>query len=171
MSFDISMNDYGFELLSDQEIPIEEALERGLMSLDNLSDDIYRSANITEMARRKFRDIANIAGLVFNGYPGKQVKTRHLQASSQLFFSVFTDYDPDNLLLRQAFDEVMIFQMEQLRMMDALKRMNEQKVVIKELERLSPFCFPIYAESLQREKLSNEQFEDKVKKIIRSFDK
>ena len=64
---------------------------------------------------------------------------------------------------------VMILKMEQLRMMDALKRMNEQKLVIKDLERLSPFSFPIYAESLQREKLSNEQFEDKVKKIIRGF--
>jgi ATP-dependent Lhr-like helicase len=166
ISFSISMNDYGFELLSDQEIPIEEALERGMMSLDNLSQDIYSSVNITEMARRKFRDIASIAGLIFNGYPGNQVKTRHVQASSQLFFSVFTDYDPDNLLLRQAFDEVMIFQMEQVRMMDALKRMQQQKIIIKDLERLSPFSFPIYAESLQREKLSNEQFEDKVRKII-----
>ena len=169
MSFDISLNDYGFELLSDQEIPIEEAIERGMLSTDNLSDDIYRSANITEMARRRFRNIASIAGLIFQGYPGKEAKTRHVQASSELFFSVFTDHDPDNLLLREALDEVMIFQMEQLRMMDALKRMNEQKLVIKDLERLSPFSFPIYAESLQREKLSNEQFEDKVKKIIRGF--
>ena len=169
MSFDISLNDYGFELLSDQEIPIEEAIERGMLSTDNLSDDIYRSANITDMARRRFRNIASIAGLIFQGYPGKEAKTRHVQASSELFFSVFTDHDPDNLLLREALDEVMIFQMEQLRMMDALKRMNEQKLVIKDLERLSPFSFPIYAESLQREKLSNEQFEDKVKKIIRGF--
>ena len=169
MSFDISLNDYGFELLSDQEIPIEEALQRGMLSTDNLSGDIYSSANITEMARRRFRNIASIAGLIFQGYPGKEAKTRHVQASSELFFSVFTDHDPDNLLLREALDEVMIFQMEQLRMMDALKRMNEQKLVIKDLERLSPFSFPIYAESLQREKLSNEQFEDKVKKIIRGF--
>ncbi len=171
MTFSISLNDYGFELLSDQEIPIEQAIANGLLSTDNLSEDIYRSVNITEMARRKFRDIASIAGLIFNGYPGKQIKTRHVQASSQLFFSVFTDYDPDNLLLRQAFDEVMIFQMEQIRMMDALKRMQSQTIVIKDLERLSPFSFPIYAESLQRNKLSNEQFEDKVKKIISKITK
>jgi ATP-dependent Lhr-like helicase len=166
ITFSISLNDYGLELLSDQEIPIEQAIGNGLLSTDNLSEDIYRSVNITEMAKRKFRDIASIAGLIFNGYPGKQIKTRHVQASSQLFFSVFTDYDPDNLLLRQAFDEVMIFQMEQIRMMEALQRMQQQKIIIKELDRLSPFSFPIYAESLQRNKLSNEQFEDKVKKII-----
>jgi ATP-dependent Lhr-like helicase len=166
MTFSINVNDYGIELLCDQEIPIEQALADGLFNTDNLSDDIYRSVNITEMAKRKFRDIASIAGLVFNGYPGKQVKTRHLQASSQLFFSVFTDYDKDNLLLRQAFDEVMTFQMEEVRLRNALLRIQQQTIVIKELERLSPFSFPIFAEHLQRNKLSSEQFEDKVNKLI-----
>ncbi|OJW98115.1 MAG: DNA ligase-associated DEXH box helicase [Bacteroidetes bacterium 43-93] len=166
LSFSIAVNDYGLELLSDQEIPIEEALENNLFSTENLSDDIFRSVNITEMAKRKFRDIASIAGLVFNGYPGKQLKTRHVQASSQLFFSVFSDFDQDNLLLRQAFDEVMTFQMEQIRMREGLERIQKLKVVITELERLSPFSFPIFAEHLQRNKLSNEQFEDKVNKLI-----
>jgi len=166
LSFSIAVNDYGLELLSDQEIPIEEALENNLFSTENLSDDIFRSVNITEMAKRKFRDIASIAGLVFNGYPGKQLKTRHVQASSQLFFSVFSDFDQDNLLLREAFDEVMTFQMEQVRMREGLERMQKLKIVIRELERLSPFSFPIFAEHLQRNKLSNEQFEDKVNKLI-----
>ncbi|MBL7718022.1 MAG: ligase-associated DNA damage response DEXH box helicase [Flavipsychrobacter sp.] len=171
MSFSIAFNDYGIELLSDQEIPIEKALENGLLSTDDLSEHIYASANITEMARRKFRDIASIAGLIFNGFPNKQLKTRHVQASSQLFFSVFTDYDPDNLLLRQAFDEVMIFQMEQVRMTEALQRMQGQKIIVKDLQRLTPFSFPIFAERLGRDKLSNEKFEDKVKKVIRGLTK
>ena len=169
ITFSFAMNDYGFELLSDQPIPVDDTNVDELFSAENLIEDIQRSVNAAEMAKRKFRDISVIGGLIFQGYPGKEAKTRHVQASSELFFSVFTDHDPDNLLLREALDEVMIFQMEQLRMMDALKRMNEQKLVIKDLERLSPFSFPIYAESLQRETLSNEQFEDKVKKIIRGF--
>jgi ATP-dependent Lhr-like helicase len=167
ISFSLAVNDYGFELLSDQEIPLEEAMEKDLFSTKNLFEDISKTVNLTEMARRKFRDIASIAGLVFNGYPGKQVKTRHLQASSQLFFNVFSDYDANNLLLRQAFDEVMIFQMEEIRILDALNRMSEQTIVIKELDGLSPFSFPIFAESLHREKLSNEEFEQKVQKIIK----
>jgi ATP-dependent Lhr-like helicase len=69
-------------------------------------------------------------------------------------------------LLRQAFDEVMTFQMEQVRMREGLERLQKLKVVITELERLSPFSFPIFAEHLQRNKLSNEQFEDKVNKLI-----
>jgi ATP-dependent Lhr-like helicase len=117
------------------------------------------------MAKRKFRDIASIAGLVFNGYPGKPVKTRHVQASSQLFFSVFTDYEKDNLLLQQAFDEVMTFQMEQVRMMDALHRMEKQTIVIKDMERFSPFSFPILTERF-REKFTNEKLEDRIKKML-----
>lgn len=170
MTFSIAMNDYGFELLSDQEIPIEEALGNALFDSTTLSADIFASVNITEMARRKFRDIATISGLVFNGYPGKQVKTRHVQASSQLFFNVFEDHDNNNLLLQQAYDEVMTFQMEQVRMMDALKRMETQHVIITELKQYSPFCFPILTERF-REKFSNESYEDRVKKILSQMDK
>lgn len=170
MTFSISMNDYGFELLSDQEIPIEEALGNALFDTAGLSDDIYHSMNITEMAKRKFRNIASIAGLIFNGYPGKQVKTRHVQASSQLFFSVFSDYEKNNLLLQQAYDEVMTFQMEQGRMTEALKRMEMQTIIIKDLEQFSPFCFPILTERF-REKFSNEKLEDRIKKMIEQLEK
>ena len=171
MSFSISMNDYGFELLSDQEIPFEEGMLKDLFSTKNLFEDISKTVNLTEMARRKFRDIASIAGLTFSGYPGRQVKTRHLQASSQLFFNVFTEHEANNLLLKQAYDEVMIFQMEEIRILEALKRMQQQTIVLKDCERLSPFSFPIYAEALNREKLTNEEFETKVMRIIKQLEK
>jgi len=170
MSFSISMNDYGFELLSDQEIPIEEALGNALFDTTNITDDINHSINIAEMAKRKFRDIASISGLVFTGYPGKQVKTRHMQASSQLFFSVFSDYEKNNLLLQQAYDEVMTFQMEEARMVEGLNRMEQQNIIIKELELFSPFSFPILTERF-REKFSNEKLEDRINKMISQLEK
>jgi ATP-dependent Lhr-like helicase len=170
MTFSIAMNDYGFELLSDQEIPLEEALGNALFDTSDLSNDIYHSINIAEMAKRKFRDIAHIAGLVFIGYPGKPMKTQHIQASASLFFSVFSDYDPNNLLLQQAFDEVMTFQMEQVRMTDALNRMMQQTIIIKDLERFSPFCFPILTERF-REQFTNEKVEDRVRRILEQLEK
>ena len=170
MTFSISMNDYGFELLSDTEIPIEEALGNALFDTSSISNDIYHSINIAEMAKRKFRDIASISGLVFTGYPGKQVKTRHTQASSQLFFSVFSDYEQNNLLLQEAYDEVMTFQMEEARMIEALHRMESQEVVIKEMVQFSPFCFPILTERF-KEKFSNEKLEDRIKKMMDQLEK
>ncbi|RYF98218.1 MAG: DNA ligase-associated DEXH box helicase, partial [Chitinophagaceae bacterium] len=102
ITFSIAMNDYGFELLSDTEIPMDDAIAYEVFSPENLTEDITLSINSTEMARRKFRDIACIAGLVFQGYPGKYVANKHLQSSAGLFFNVFSDYDKHNLLLRQA---------------------------------------------------------------------
>ncbi|MGZ8552951.1 MAG: ligase-associated DNA damage response DEXH box helicase, partial [Chitinophagaceae bacterium] len=106
ITFSFAMNDYGFELLSDQPIPVDDSNVYELFSPDNLLADIQRSVNATEMARRKFRDIAVIGGLVFQGYPGEHKKAKHLQSSASLLFNVFAEYDPKNLLLRQAFNEV-----------------------------------------------------------------
>lgn len=163
-SFSMAMNDYGFELLSDQDIPVEEALVQELFSPENLSADIAGSINTTEMARRKFRDIAGIAGLVFQGYPGKQVRAKHLQANSGLFFKVFQEYDPHNLLLRQAYEEVYDFQLEIVRMRRAFERISTHQVIIRQPKQLTPFAFPIFAEVF-REKFSNESLEDRMNKI------
>ncbi len=164
LSFSIAMNDYGFELLSDSGIPIEEALSRGLFSTEGLSQDIQASINAAEMAKRRFRDIASIAGLVFKGYPGKQKKDRHLQSSSQLFFDVFNDYEPNNLLLLQAYDEVMSFQLEEARLRAALRRIQGQRIVLSRPERATPFAFPIIVDRL-RERLSSEKLEDRIRKM------
>lgn len=164
ISFSIAMNDYGFELLSDLEIPVEEALEKGLFSTENLNDDIQASINETEMARRRFRDIASIAGLVFKGYPGKQKKSKHLQSSSQLFFGVFSDYEPENLLLMQAYEEVQTFQLEEARLRRALNRINTQKILLCRPPKVTPFSFPIIVDRL-RERLSSEKLVDRIRRM------
>lgn len=169
ITFSIAMNDYGFELLSDQPIPIEEAVETNVLGSDDLMKDIQASINSTEMARRKFRDIAAISGLVFKGYPGKPVKDRHLQSTSQLFFNVFNDYDAHNLLLRQAFDEVMDFQLEEARLRKALDRIAHQKIIITHPEKPTPFAFPIMVDRM-REKLTSEKIEDRIRKMVMQYD-
>jgi ATP-dependent Lhr-like helicase len=168
ITFSIAMNDYGFELLSDQPIPVGEAVETNMLGVDNLLTDIQASINSTEMARRKFRDIAAISGLVFKGYPGKPVKDRHLQSSSQLFFNVFHDYEAHNLLLRQAFEEVLDFQLEEARLRRALDRISQQKIIITHPEKPSPFAFPIIVDRL-REKLTSEKLEDRIKKMALQY--
>ncbi len=166
ITFSIAMNDYGFELLSDQEIPIYEALETDVLGVDNLLKDIQASINSIEMARRKFRDIAAIAGLVFKGFPGQRIRDKHIQSSSQLFFNVFNDYDSTNLLLHQAYEEVMDFQLEEARMRKALERIAHQKIIIKEPSKPTPFSFPIIVDRLSRDKLTSESLGDRVKKMV-----
>ena len=164
ISFSIAMNDYGFELLSDQPIPVDDTNVYELFSVDNLIGDIQRSVNATEMAKRKFRDIAVIGGLIFQGYPGEHKKTRHLQASAGLLFNVFNEYDPGNVLLRQSFQEVFDQQMEEMRLREMLQRIQYSKIVIMYPQRLTPFCFPIKVDSM-RENLTSEKLEDRIKKM------
>jgi ATP-dependent Lhr-like helicase len=168
ITFSLAMNDYGFELLSDQPIPVEEAIETDILGSDNLLKDIQASINETEMARRKFRDIAAISGLVFKGYPGKPVKDRHLQSSSQLFFDVFHDYEGHNLLLRQAYEEVMDFQLEEVRLRNALARIATQKIILTNPDKPTPFGFPIMVDGM-REKLTSEKLEDRIKRMAVQF--
>ncbi len=165
LTFSIALNDYGFELLADSPIPIEEAVDSDVFTLKDLREDIMQSVNAVEMARRRFRDIASIAGMVWKGYPGQQIKDRHLQSSTQLIFNVFYDYEPDNLLLQQAYEEALDFQLEEGRLRLALERIHRQKVLIQTLERPSPFSFPIMVDRLSRERLTSETMEDRVKKM------
>lgn len=164
-TFTMAMNDYGLELLSDRPIPLEEVLERGLLSQTGLTDDILASANGALMARRRFRDIARISGLIFTGYPSKQKRPRHIQAGSDLFFDVFTTYDTNNLLLHQAFSETLTYQLEEERLRLALQRMSERRLVITEPPHFTPFSFPIVVDRL-RERLGSERLEDRVRKIV-----
>jgi len=170
ITFSFAMNDYGFELLSDQPIPLDDSNAYELFSPENLFADIQRSVNSVEMARRKFRDIAVIGGLIFQGFPGEQKKARHLQSSASLLFNVFSEYEPGNLLLRQAYNEVMEQQMEEQRLRDMLERIQSGKIIITFPKRLTPFCFPIKVDSM-RENLSSEKLEDRIKKMQMQLEK
>lgn len=164
ISFSISMNDYGFELLSDQPIPVNDTNVRELFSTQNLLEHIQMSVNSTEMARRKFRDIAVIGGLIFQGMPGETKKARHLQSSASLLFNVLENYDPQNILLRQSYQEVMLEQMEEVRLRNALNRIQQHPIHICYPEKITPLSFPIIADGLNRNNLSTEKLEDRVKK-------
>ncbi len=164
ITFSIAMNDYGFELLSEDEVDLNYAINHGLFSTEHLHQDMLLSLNSTEMAKRRFREIAQISGLLFTGYPGKMKKNRHLQASSGLLFDVFKQYDPENLLLKQAYDEVFRYQLSETQLRDLLIKFQVQEIILTTPHRPTPFAFPIMVDRL-REKLTSEKLEDRVKKL------
>lgn len=170
ISFSIAFNDYGFELLSDQPVSINKIIDNNLFSTQHLSHDLQKSLNAGEMARRKFRDIAVISGLVFTGFPNKVLKTKHLQSSSQLFFDVFKDYEPDNLLFLQAYRETFEHQLEEGRLQLAMQRINEQQIIWKNCQNPTPLSFPIITDRL-RERFSTEKLADRIKRMIKKYDK
>ncbi|MEM8764085.1 MAG: ligase-associated DNA damage response DEXH box helicase [Bacteroidota bacterium] len=162
----LAFNDYGFEMLSDKPIDIQALLDNNLFTSEYMLSDLQKSLNSNEMARRKFRDIAVISGMVFTGYPEKGIKMKHLQSSSQLLFDVFRDFESDNLMFQQAFTETFEHQLEEGRLRLALERIATQEIVWKQCERPTPFSFPIITDRL-REKLSNEKLADRIKRMTK----
>lgn len=171
ITFSIAMNDYGFELLSDQPIPVDDNNVQELFTNENLLLDIQQSINNTEMAKRRFRDIAVIGGLIFQGMPGEHKKAKHLQSSASLLFKVFEEYDANNILLKQAYQEVLEQQMDEARLRDGLHRMYNSKIILTFPNQLTPLSFPIVVDGLNRNNLSSEKLADRVKRMQQMLEK
>ena len=165
ISFSLAFNDYGFELLSDKMVDIEQVIDNDLFTTEFLMDDLQKSLNATEMARRKFRDIAVISGMVFTGYPKKGIKMKHLQSNSQLLFNVFRDYENDNLLFQQSFRETFEHQLEEGRLRMAMERISNMIPRWMPCTQPTPLSFPIITDRLSRERLSSENIADRIRKM------
>jgi ATP-dependent Lhr-like helicase len=170
LTFSIAVNDYGFELLSATPIDWNERLTTQLFSEGELLADIIASLNAGELALRRFREIARIAGLVFSGYPGAPKSNRQLQASSGLFFEVFKQYDASNLLLTQAQEEVLRQELDVARLEQTLSRINNRTLDLHVIKRPTPMAFPLLVERM-RESLSTEKLSDRIARMVSDLEK
>ena len=171
-TYDVTVNDYGIELLSPDPVRRDEADWRSALARGGLLEDLLACVNSGQLARRAFRDIARIAGLVHPGFPGARSKgARQLQASSEMFFDVFADFDPSNLLLDQAKREVLERQLEYQRLEAVLDKLGGKSIVTVDLDRLSPLAFPLYAERLRTQHVSSEKWSDRIRKLVASLEK
>ena len=168
-TFSISVNDYGFELVSPEEFDLTPVRDRSVFSIENLLHDVLASLNSTELAQRRFREIARVAGLIFSGYPGQPKSAKQLQASSGLFFEVFRKYDKGNLLLGQAESEVLSQELEISRLSATLQRMVGKALWLVELKHPSPMSLPLMVERF-REKLTTEQLSTRLDRILRDME-
>jgi len=171
-TFSIAVNDYGLELLCATEVDwpalLPKVLEAGRD--ETLLHEVLQSLNASELAQRRFREIARVSGLIYQGYPGEKRSNKQLQASSSLFWEVFRKYDPANRLLMQAERELLAQELEIGRLRASLARMHTQQLVMQSLERPTPFAFPLMVE-LFREKLSNENLADRIARMVALLEK
>lgn len=170
LTFSIAVNDYGLELLSATPVDWSEQLDAALLSPLHLLEDVLASLNAGELALRRFREIARIAGLVFAGYPGAPKSTRQVQASSGLFFEVFKQYDADNLLLAQAGEEVLREELDIRRLEQTLERINRMKLDLHLIKRPTPLGFPLLVERM-RESMSSEKLADRIRRMVGDLEK
>ena len=169
-TFSIVINDYGLELLSAKPVDHASLVDQSLFDEDNLLHDVLASLNSSELARRRFREIARVSGLISQGFPGQPKSNRQLQASSTLFYEVFRKYDGANMLLSQAESEVLSQELDIKRLAQVLKRMRDQRVVFVDLAVPSPFALPLMVERF-REKLSTEKLKDRLERMLKEMER
>ena len=155
----ITANDYGFELYSRIPVDVSETRIRKLLSSINWQQDLLEGINEAELSKRQFRDIAQIAGLVFPGYPGRGKSARQIQASSELIFEVLRKYDPLNELLNQSLLEVLDQQIDKRRIDNTLKKIQKGSISLVETPKLTPLAFPLWAERIRTQTISSETWE------------
>jgi ATP-dependent Lhr-like helicase len=165
-TFSLAVNDYGFEMLAAAKPDMGALLDQSVFGESNLLSDVLASLNSGELAQRRFREIARVAGLVFSGYPGAPKSTKQLQASSSLFYEVFRKYDPDNKLLAQADAEVLAQELDLRRLAAACKRLRSLRVEAVTLRAPSPFALALMVERF-REQLSTEKLADRLARILK----
>jgi ATP-dependent Lhr-like helicase len=166
-SVGVTMNDYGFEMLCARPVELDEAGWKKQFSQENLLDDLIACLNAAELAKRQFREIARVAGLIFGGYPGAPKTGRQVHASSSLLYDVFRKYDPQNLLLDQANREVLEKQLEVQRLRETLHRLESSKLVIVRTRRFTPLAFPLWATRIGSASayITTERFGDRIKRM------
>ena len=169
-TFSLAANDYGFELVSPDPIDLDAGELAELLSPAGLAEDVLASLNAAELAKRQFREVARVAGLVSPGMPHAGKSAKQLQASSGLFYEVFREYDPDNLLLHQARREVLERQFEGSRLKRVLERIAASRIVVVDPPRPTPLAFPLLVDRL-RESLSSEKLADRVKRIVADLER
>jgi len=176
ITFSIAINDYGFELLAAEAVDWRRVFcaplgaDVALFSTERLLEDVLESLNATQLSQQRFREVARIAGLVFQGYPGQPKSARQIQASSSLFFEVFRKHDAGNLLLTQAQREVMEQELELTRLRDTLTELHGRAVAHCEVARATPFGFALMVERF-REKLTTEKLSDRIGRMLRELEK
>ena len=154
-SFAISTNDYGLELLARKDYPFERFLESVLHQTGDATEELREAVNLSELSKRAFRDVAQIAGLVYAGRPGARRAAWQLQASSGTIFEVLREYEPESLLLTQATRQVLQGELEGERLMRTLERIRGQRLVVTEPKRPTPLGFALLVGRLSA-RLSNE---------------
>ncbi len=149
-SIQATQNDYGFSLTAKRGLVLNEEELRRHLSPVNLLDDLISCMNTAELARRNFREIARVSGLILQNPPGGRDRSRReIQSSATLLYEVLQRYDSDNLLLRQSEREILEKQLEFTRLHQAIVDLTTRPFHLIQTEHLSPMAFPLWADRLQ----------------------
>lgn len=168
----LAANDWGLELLSAQPIDWQRWLPGWLEPPPpaQLQQQLLASLNAAELAQRRFREIARVAGLIEQGAPGQRRRQRDLHASASLLWQVLQRYDPHNRLLHQARAEVLEQELQWRPLQQTLQRLQGWRLQWCAIERPTPLAFALLVERL-RERLSSETLTARLQRLVAQLER
>ena len=163
MSLSMTFNDYGIHILSERTQTGQNRIGVVFLDPQNLSKDLEQAIHTVEMDRRQFRDVARIAGLIHQGFPVPASQLDSCKYPVNFFLKFFAATTRRDLLLKQTRREVLSSALDWNRMERALQQISHQQWSIVDLQHLSPFAFPLWAESWRRH-VSSESWTDRMQR-------
>ncbi len=116
-----------------------------LFSPDVLEDELAQWMANSPFLRRAFREVAVISGLIERGQPGRPRTGKSVTFSADLIYDVLQRHEPDHLLLTAAWADARAKLTDIARLVALLER-SQAKLVLRELDRVSPLSIPVLLE-------------------------
>ena len=116
-----------------------------LFDEDMLGDDLEAWLAESYLLKRTFRNCAVIAGLIERRFPGHEKSGRQVTFSSDLIYDVLREHEPDHLLMQATWADASSGLLDLKRLSSLLARVKN-RIVVKRLDRVSPFAVPVMLE-------------------------
>lgn len=168
-TFAITANDYGLELFSSEPLDWQKQLNKEIMTEKGFLEDLKNAINTSELAKRHFREISRISGLVPQSFPGKRKTGSQVMISSSLLFEVFKNHEPDHKLYLQSYREAYGHQFQEDDLRIVAKRIESETLNWVNCKRPSPFAFPLLVERTAS-RITSESLHDRVEKMIKAWE-
>jgi ATP-dependent Lhr-like helicase len=163
-TFSYSINDYGFELLSTSPFDYAGWLTASLFDPADWEEQAQHTVNVAELAKMRFREIARVSMLTPQSTPAARKAAKHMHANAGMLFDIFHQFDPENLLLKQSFQEVMDRNFERKRLVATMQRLAASQLILHHTARPTPLAFPLIVERMGA-RLSTESLMDRIERM------
>ena len=168
VTLSFAVNEYGIEILAPGDFQFKTDKLRDYLSPDRLGIDIQKSLNMTQLAKKQFREISQISGLIHQNRARDRRTMKNLQMSSSLIFDVFKAYEPEQPFYHQSYEEVRYFQFEEERLFRVLKKIEELPIETYKTIRPSPLAFPLIIERVGS-RVSSESLQDRLNRMKKKW--
>jgi ATP-dependent helicase Lhr and Lhr-like helicase len=142
-------DDYGFVLtVTPAQVFGEKELPH-IMSPEKFEDDLREALSRSDLLKYHFRNAAQTGMMVYRNYFGERKSVRKLQWSSEIIFNVLMQYEPDHVLLREAWRDAIHVYIDSDGARRYLEGAARRPMRIRTVDRVPPLSFALFATKIK----------------------